>query len=98
LNLNREILVIMPPESRVYEPLVALDGGADGLDVHRRVAAEAPLWLAPGGTLIIETSKSQAAQTAEIFSHNRLISRVVRSDDLDATVVLGTRPTLFTIR
>ena len=87
-----EAIGMMPQEARVYEPLVALDGGSDGLDVQRRVAAEAPLWLAPGGNLIIETSKSQAAQTAEIFSHNGLIPRVVSSDDLDATVVIGTRP------
>ena len=37
----------LPPEARAHEPRVALDGGADGLDVLRRVAARAPEWLMP---------------------------------------------------
>ena len=54
----------MPPEARLHEHHVALDGGADGLDLHRRVAAGAPAWLRPGGTLLIETSRRQAEGTA----------------------------------
>jgi release factor glutamine methyltransferase len=49
---------LMPPEARLHEPLVALDGGADGLDVLRRVIAGAPEWLAPGGHLLVESSES----------------------------------------
>jgi len=71
---------------------VALDGGADGLEIQRRVTAEAALWLAPGGHLLIETSERQAPQTAETFARNGLIPRVVDSDELDATVVIGTMP------
>jgi release factor glutamine methyltransferase len=40
------------------EPRLALDGGADGLDVLRRVVAGAPRWLAPGGTLLLEMHES----------------------------------------
>ena len=50
----------MPPEAREHEPLVALDGGADGLDVQRRITACARDWLTPGGSLLIETSVRQA--------------------------------------
>ena len=50
----------LPPEARTHEPRAALDGGADGLDVLRQVAAGAPGWLAPGGHLLIETSERQA--------------------------------------
>jgi release factor glutamine methyltransferase len=87
-----EAMKLMPSEARVYEARVALDGGADGLDVQRRVAAAAPLWLAPGGHLLVETSALQAPQTFEVFASNGLITQVVRSDELDATVVIGTRP------
>ena len=83
---------LMPPEARIHEPRVALDGGPDGLDVQRRVAAVAPRWLAPGGHLLIETSARQAFQTAEVLARNGLMPRVASSDELDATVVIGTRP------
>lgn len=43
-----EHIPFMPAEARVHEARIALDGGADGLDVQRRIAAEAPLWLAQG--------------------------------------------------
>jgi release factor glutamine methyltransferase len=87
-------IAMMPPEARVHEARVALDGGADGLDIVRRVATSAPVWLAPGGHLLVETSEPQAQQTVEIFASNGLIPRVATSDELDATVVIGTRPAL----
>ncbi|HWG60661.1 MAG TPA: putative protein N(5)-glutamine methyltransferase [Streptosporangiaceae bacterium] len=82
---------LLPPEARVHEALVALDGGVHGLDVLRRVTAEAPDWLAPGGSLLFETSKSQAPQMAEAVAASGLTARVTKSEDLDATVVIGTR-------
>jgi release factor glutamine methyltransferase len=89
-----EAIGLLPPEARMHEPRVALDGGADGLDVQRRVAAAAPRWLAPGGHLLVETSERQAPQTAGIFARNGLIPRTANSDDLNATVVMGTMPAL----
>jgi release factor glutamine methyltransferase len=83
---------LLPSEARAHEPRVALDGGADGLDVLRRAAAGAPLWLAPGGHLLIETSERQAPRAAEAFGRHGLIPRVARSGRLNATVVIGTRP------
>jgi release factor glutamine methyltransferase len=81
----------MPPEARLYEPRVALDGGPDGLDIHRRVAAAAPGWLAPVGALLIETSQRQAAAAVGIFEHAGLTARVAHSKKRAATVVIGTR-------
>nr|WP_218889294.1 putative protein N(5)-glutamine methyltransferase [Saccharopolyspora hordei] len=83
---------LMPPEARVHEPAVALDGGADGLALQRRVAAGAPQWLAPGGTVLIETSRHQAPHTATLLTSAGLTSRVLRCEDRDATVVAGTAP------
>ncbi|MDQ6755247.1 MAG: putative protein N(5)-glutamine methyltransferase [Actinomycetota bacterium] len=83
---------LMPPEARLHEPRVTLDGGAEGLDIQRRVAAAAPVWLAPGGHVLVETSGHQAPATVEIFARNGLAPRVVSSEELDATVVIGTVP------
>lgn len=82
----------MPPEARMHEPRLALDGGADGLDVLRRVIAAAPPWLAPGGHLLVETSERQAPQLVEIVTRSGLIPRVASSDQPSATVVIGSRP------
>ncbi|WP_155059590.1 putative protein N(5)-glutamine methyltransferase [Streptomyces blattellae] len=80
---------LLPPEARDHEPLVALDGGADGLDVLRRVAAEAPRWLAPGGCLLVETSERQAPAAVEAFLGAGLTTRLAVSEELYAHVVIG---------
>jgi putative protein-(glutamine-N5) methyltransferase, unknown substrate-specific len=82
-------IVLMPPEARTQEPRIALDGGADGLDVVRRVAAGASAWLGDDAHLLVETSQRQVPQAIAIFEQARLVPRVVRSDELDATVVIG---------
>jgi release factor glutamine methyltransferase len=89
-----EEIGLLPPEARLHEPRVALDGGADGLDVQRRLTAAAPRWLAPGGHLLVETSGRQAQRTVETFARNGLIPRVASCDELNATVVIGTRPAI----
>jgi release factor glutamine methyltransferase len=71
---------LMPPEARLHEHHVALDGGADGLDVHRRTAAAAGEWLAPGGSLFIETSPRQAAHTANFCMEAGLTVQIFGSD------------------
>jgi release factor glutamine methyltransferase len=88
-----EAIGLLPAEARIHEPRVALDGGVDGLDIVRRVIDEAPMWLAPGGCLLVETSERQASRTVEAFARAGLIPRVASSDELDATAVIGTRPT-----
>ncbi|WP_285738171.1 putative protein N(5)-glutamine methyltransferase [Kitasatospora phosalacinea] len=82
---------LLPPEARDHEPAVALDGGADGLAVQRRVAAAAPRWLAPGGRLLIETSGRQAPATAALLSAAGLAARTEQDGERDATVVVGER-------
>ncbi|GHB30725.1 methylase [Streptomyces umbrinus] len=82
---------LLPPEARDHEPLVALDGGGDGLDVLRRVAVEAPRWLAPGGSLLVETSERQAGLAVEILADAGLIPRLEVSEELYANVVIGVK-------
>ena len=79
----------MPREARDHEHRIALDGGPDGLDVQRRVVAEAPTWLRPGGLLLVETSRAQAERTAELFSSAGLDPSVETDDEIGGTVVVG---------
>jgi release factor glutamine methyltransferase len=85
-------LGLLPPEARIHEPRVALDGGRDGLDVLRRVSAGAPGWLAPGGHVLVETSEAQAPQVTSVMTGDGLAAQVAQCDELNATVVIGTSP------
>lgn len=85
-------IALMPPEARDHERPLALDGGADGVDLHRRIAAEAPEWLAAGGVLIIETSPSQAPLTARAMHDAGLATEVLTDDEIGGCVVVGVRP------
>jgi release factor glutamine methyltransferase len=87
-----DAIELMPPEARDYEPRVTLDGGSDGLDVLRRVAGQAPEWLASGGHLLVEMSEEQAPAVVAIFSAAGMLARVAESEEYSATVVVGTRP------
>ena len=86
-----EAIATMPREAREHEHLVALDGGVDGLDVQRRVAAGAPGWLRPGGRLVLETGRAQADRTAALVAAAGLAATVETDDEVDGTVVLGRR-------
>ncbi|OLZ73509.1 SAM-dependent methyltransferase [Streptomyces sp. IMTB 2501] len=85
-------LPLLPAEARDHEPRVALDGGADGLDVLRRVAAGAAEWLAPGGCLLTETSERQASAAVRAVTDAGLTTCLEVSEELSAHVVIGVRP------
>lgn len=55
------------PEVRLHEPMLALDGGQDGLEFYRRIAEQAVTRLAPNGRLFLEIGCEQAAAVAEIL-------------------------------
>jgi release factor glutamine methyltransferase len=57
----------LPREIRFHEPLVALDGGPDGLDVIRRIVLEAPSFLAAGGILALEVGAGQAPSVEQLI-------------------------------
>ncbi|MFJ9367851.1 methyltransferase [Nocardia sp. NPDC101769] len=81
----------MPPEARDHEPRRALDGGVDGLDVLRRIAAVAGEWLCAGGHLLVEESEEQAPVAAGIMREYGLAARIAECEEMGATVVIGTR-------
>ncbi|XRQ02339.1 putative protein N(5)-glutamine methyltransferase [Actinomadura welshii] len=83
-------LGLMPPEARDHEPRAALDGGADGLDVLRRVTAEAVRWLAPGGRLLSEVSGPQVSGAVAAVERGGLAATVSVSEEAYATILIGT--------
>ena len=82
-------LALMPPEAREHEPPRALDGGPDGVTLHRRVAAGAARWLRPGGRLLIETGRRQASLTAAALRAAGFDVVVRRARDGVTAVVVG---------
>ena len=67
---------LMPREARDFEPLITLDGGSDGVAIHRRIAEAARPWLAPGAHVLIETSREQAVLTSAAFEQQGFSARV----------------------
>jgi len=82
-------VALLPRDARNHEPRVALDGGDDGLDLHGRIAADAAVWLAPGGLLLLETSARQGPAAARLIAAAGLTARVHHDEERDATVVEG---------
>lgn len=58
------------------EPVLALDGGADGLDFYRRIARDYATHLSPGGALLMEVGAGQAADVAEMFLKAEIIKDI----------------------
>lgn len=70
-----DLLVSNPPYTvlsaidenvRRHEPHLALDGGPDGLEPYRRLLAQAPRWLRPGGAVFVEIGDTQGAAVAAL--------------------------------
>jgi len=68
------------PEVRDYDPRPALDGGSDGLDFYRRIAADALPLMAPGGRLIVELGVGQEAAVSALFTKAGLAVDRARKD------------------
>lgn len=84
-------LRLLPREAREHEPRIALDGGGDGLDVVRRVAAGADRWLAPAGSLLVEVAEHQVAAAVRALATAGVAAEVVRDDDLGAVALVSVR-------
>jgi release factor glutamine methyltransferase len=78
--ITRAILPTLEPEVRDFDPKAALDGGPDGLDAYREIAAEAPSRLAPGGRVIVEIGEGQAPDIERIFALEGLRPESRRTD------------------
>jgi release factor glutamine methyltransferase len=70
----------LEPEVREFEPRQALDGGPEGLDFYRRLAAEAGARLRSGGKLMVELGDGQAQATREVFEKQKWIVEAIEDD------------------
>ncbi len=82
---------LLPAEAREHEAPVALDGGPDGLDVLRRVLADAADWLAPSGCLLTEVTQAQAPTAEKLMATRGLRAWAASCEQLAATVVVGAK-------
>lgn len=85
-----EQLPFLPREARIHEPSAALDGGREGLELLRRITAQAPEWLSRGGELLVECSNRQAPGLAEDFDAAGFHTAVRTDTDTGTAVVSGT--------
>ena len=76
---SREIETL-EPEVRDFDPRLALDGGADGLDFYRRLAKEAGSFLKPNGKIMVEFGAGQAEDIKTIFETEKWIVEAVKED------------------
>ena len=65
---------------RDYDPRQALDGGVDGLDYGRRLAAESPQFLKPAGRLMLEFGDGQAERLRQVFQEQKWIVEAIAED------------------
>jgi release factor glutamine methyltransferase len=70
----------LAPEVRLFDPRAALDGGRDGLDFYRAIAATAPALLAPDGVIVVELGAGQDQPVAAIFAAAGLAPSPPRPD------------------
>ncbi|BDG71918.1 peptide chain release factor N(5)-glutamine methyltransferase [Roseomonas fluvialis] len=89
---SAEIPALMPEVAR-YEPALALDGGADGLDAYRRAIGRLPALLAPGGRAVLELGAGQRAAVESIAAGAGLVAISARTDlgGIDRALVLALR-------
>lgn len=73
-------IAMLAPEVRDYDPVLALNGGADGLDGYRAIAAQTARLLAPRGQLIVELGAGQEPAVRALFTKAGLTVIAVRND------------------
>ncbi|MCL1855305.1 MAG: peptide chain release factor N(5)-glutamine methyltransferase [Clostridia bacterium] len=79
--VERKLLQTLQDEV-LFEPAIALDGGADGMDFYRRIAREAPLHLYPGGLLGLEIGDGQGDAVCALLARQHCFTSITRHRDL----------------
>lgn len=80
--IKSDVIPTLQREIKEYEPLIALDGGKDGLDFYRRIVHEAPLHMQKGGVLIMEIGSDQAEDVAKLLKAEEIYTNITCIQDL----------------
>ena len=80
--IRREVIETLEPEVRDHEPMMALDGGEDGLDFYRQIVDEAPDFLKKEGIVMLEIGHDQMSDLIKMFSLDDRYSYVTGLKDL----------------
>lgn len=78
--IRTSVIDTLMPEVKEHEPLMALDGGQDGLGFYRIISREAKNYLKPGGILAVETGYDQGNQVFEMFKESGYNDICIRKD------------------
>jgi release factor glutamine methyltransferase len=87
--IARGQIASLAPEVRDYDPMMALDGGGDGLTAYRSISADAKRILAQGGRLFVEMGAGQEPAVRELFTNAGLVVGIARNDLAGTPRVLG---------
>jgi len=87
--IARGQIASLAPEVRDYDPMMALDGGDDGLTAYRSISADAKRILAQGGRLFVEMGAGQEPAVRELFTKAGLVVGIARNDLAGTPRVLG---------
>lgn len=91
--IRTSVIDTLMPEVKGHEPLMALDGGQDGLYFYNIISREAKNYLKPGGILAVETGYDQGGQVSEMFKESGYNDICVRKDlSGNDRVVAGVMP------
>lgn len=85
-----DVIHSLQPEV-LREPMIALDGGADGLEFYRRIRKGYSCLLNPGGVLLLETGFDQGAAVSELFANDGAVSVLSDICGNDRVVVVEKR-------
>lgn len=80
--IRQSVIAGLEPEVRDHEPMLALDGGADGLAFYRRIAAEAPDHLKKNGVLMLEIGYDQKEAVKELLRACGRFEKIIGLTDL----------------
>ena len=78
--IETDVIAGLDDSVKKYEPIIALDGGADGMDFYRRICAEAPKYLINGGRIYFEIGHNQGEEVKKIVNNAGFIDIEILKD------------------